>query len=92
MSQNIPNPFNPETLFNYSIKGMDGDTVKATLIIYNVLGQQVRKLFDDDHLTGDFTQTWFGKNDHNNSVGSGIYFARLTTPDKIVTRKMLLLK
>ncbi|MCD4651380.1 MAG: S8 family serine peptidase [Candidatus Cloacimonetes bacterium] len=92
LAQNIPNPFNPVTTLSYSIKGSEGDFVDMSLLIYNIKGQQVRSLHEGAHPTGVYSLTWSGKNEQGKSVSSGVYFARLSTPGKIVIRKMMMLK
>ena len=91
LSQNNPNPFNPiknNTSISYSLP--NASQVKLT--IYNVKGQKVKTLIDSDVTAGAHNLSWDGTNSSNNIVASGIYFYRLETTDKNVTKKMLLIK
>ncbi len=83
VGQNYPNPFNPATSISFSFP----KATHVTLEVYNILGQRVALLVNDDLPAGNHTSVW-------NAVkqASGIYFYRLVTEDADVTKKMLLLK
>ena len=83
LNQNYPNPFNPATTIEYSLPNA-GD---VTLIIYNLLGEEVARLIDSYQPSGEHNTTWNASN-----VSSGIYFFRLQAGDFVQTRKMVLLK
>lgn len=85
---NYPNPFNPETTISYSLPS---DT-HVEITIFNIKGQVVRRLVDGEQPAGRYQTVWNGKNDNGRSVGSGVYFYRITTDDKTLREKMLLLK
>lgn len=85
---NYPNPFNTETTISFTIVA-DG-TVK--LDIYNILGQKIRTLINDEMPAGVHYVVWDGKNNHNQTVGSGVYFYRLERNDSSQVKKMILLK
>ncbi len=88
LEQNYPNPFNPETTLKYSL----AKTSKVVLCVYNVKGQKVRTLVNDNRQAGSYSILWNGKDDNSKQVSSGIYFYRLETDKINITRKMLLLK
>ena len=88
LRQNFPNPFNPETKIRFSVPR--GSRVKIE--IFNLLGQTVRLLVDQYLPAGDHVRTWNGTDNGGGSVGSGVYFYRLTINDMVETRKMILLK
>ena len=88
LSQNIPNPFNPSTAINFSIK----NSSKVSLIIYNIKGQKVKTLVSDRLEKGNHTVVWKGNDDNNQKVSSGIYFYRLITDEFQSTRKAIMLK
>lgn len=88
LSQNYPNPFNPITRINYQLP----DMVRVTLTIYNLLGQKVITLVDDDMEAGYHTAIWNGLDQFGNQVTSGIYYYRLVAGENIESRKMVLLK
>ncbi|HTY09679.1 MAG TPA: FlgD immunoglobulin-like domain containing protein, partial [Bacteroidota bacterium] len=88
LSNNYPNPFNPSTKINYSIP-KDG---MVSLIVYNVLGQQVRTLISGPMTAGQYSITWDGRNNAGSTLSSGVYFYRLQANDMAIVKKMLLLK
>ncbi len=83
-----PNPFNPATTIRFALDR----TQNIKLIVYNILGQQVRTLADGRHQAGLYEYVWDGSDDRGSSVASGLYFARLLGDSDQVTRKMVLLK
>jgi hypothetical protein len=85
---NYPNPFNPETAISFSLN----ERSNVRLEVYNIRGQRVAMLVDDELPQGEHRVVWNGKTDNGNSVGSGVYFYRLTADNYIKTRKMMLLK
>ncbi len=86
--QNYPNPFNPITTINYSLKKES----KVSLTIYNIKGQKVKQLVNDQLPTGQYVAGWNGKDDNNKSVSSGIYFYKLKAEGYVKTKRMILLK
>ena len=81
--QNYPNPFNPSTTIEYAVRRDS----HAILKVYNLLGQQVRTLFDG----------WTGKGVHKLQVDtsglpSGVYFYTLVADGMVSSRKMILAK
>ncbi|MEZ5359975.1 MAG: cohesin domain-containing protein [Candidatus Zixiibacteriota bacterium] len=83
LNQNYPNPFNPATTIAYSVP----ERSHVNLTIFNILGQHIETLVDDDKPAGEYEVIW-----NAGSVASGIYFYRLTYEDKVLTKKMTLLK
>ena len=88
LRQNSPNPFNAATQIEYSL---DKDGV-VQLSVYNILGQRVTTLVDGFQPGGLHTVHWDGRDQHGTATPSGIYFARMTTTDVMMTRKMVLLR
>jgi hypothetical protein len=86
--QNHPNPFNPETQIVFTL----AEAGRATVRIYDVHGKLVATVFDGDGVAGRNTATWNGLDAKGRRTGSGIYFYRLASGDKVQTRKMVLLK
>ena len=86
--QNYPNPFNPETNIEFTLNASSN----IRLEIFNILGQQVVTLADEQLTAGTHIYTWRGKDSKGQNVSSGIYFYRLTTDKTSLTKKMLLLK
>ena len=88
LNQNYPNPFNPETNISYEVAKQG----RVQLIIYDLLGREIKTLVDKDQLPGRYSVNWNGKNDSNTALASGIYFYRLKAGDVVLTKKMILLK
>ncbi len=84
--QNYPNPFNNKTTIMYSVN----KTENVELIIYNCVGQIVRK-FKCNNLTNGIIE-WDGTNKLGKRVGPGLYFYCLSTPEYRITKKMQLTK
>jgi hypothetical protein len=95
LDQNHPNPFNPTTVIPFTLYASRftvDDPFRTTLSIYNIRGQLVRTLLDEEKLPGSYSVTWDGRDRDGKDVSSGIYFYQLTTGDNSITRKMVLLK
>ncbi|MFX1518256.1 MAG: FlgD immunoglobulin-like domain containing protein, partial [Promethearchaeota archaeon] len=90
LNQNYPNPFNSLTIINYDIDSEE--PVVVSLCIYNVLGQKVKTLVQEEKSTGLYQIEWDGTDEKGNSVSSGVYFYVLKTDKNIDKKKMLLLK
>jgi hypothetical protein len=85
---NYPNPFNPQTTINYSIRKAG----KVSLDVYNLAGQKVKTLVNDRKTAGSHNVVWNGKDDAGNNVSSGVYFYRITNGKESKTNKMILMK
>ena len=81
--KNYPNPFNPTTTIEYALSHAADDS----LIIYNLLGEEVTRLITGRQNAGYHEVTWNASN-----VSSGIYFYRLQAIDSVQTRTMALLR
>ena len=83
LEQNYPNPFNPETTIRFTL----GEKAIVNLTVYNLLGQVVITLVDDELEAGEhrFLFTY-------PALPSGLYFYRLMAGDLKEAKKMLLLK
>ena len=88
LTQNFPNPFNPETIVPFAVP-VSGE---VSVVIYNVLGQEVITLASGVRDAGFYRLAWNGQDHLGRSVASGIYFVRLVAGDFTGVRKMLLLK
>jgi hypothetical protein len=88
LDQNYPNPFNPETVIKFSLP----EDSWVTLKVYNLLGQVVTTLVDEQKSAGEYAITWNGKNDQNKNVASGVYFYRVKAGDYKSVRRMTLLR
>ena len=83
LEQNYPNPFNPETTIRYSLP----KAAPVRLEVINVSGESVAVLVAEQQPAGDHSVSFDGR-----SLGSGLYFYRLTTQGFTQTRKMMLVK
>ncbi|MDA3813455.1 MAG: S8 family serine peptidase [Candidatus Cloacimonetes bacterium] len=88
LGKNYPNPFNPDTNINFSIKE-DGF---VSLKVYNTRGQLVKTLISENMQEGVHFTTWNGKNNNNKSVSSGIYFYKMDSKGYSSIKKMILMK
>ena len=87
LEQNHPNPFNPITEIRYALPS----AINVTLKIYNILGQEVDVLIDNELIqAGWHTKIWDSKDAFGNNAASGIYFCRLTAGNKVITQKIML--
>ncbi len=81
--QNYPNPFNPVTNIKFALP----KDVKVTLIVYNLLGEKVSTILNEDKEAGFYDVKFDG-----NNYSSGMYIFRLTAGDFVQTKKMTLIK
>jgi len=86
--QNYPNPFNPDTRIDYTLPSR----ARVTIDIYNILGQRVRRLVDENKPAGEHFVIWDGTDESRQNVASGLYFYRVRAGDSVDSKKMLLLK
>ncbi|MDR3667879.1 MAG: YCF48-related protein [Ignavibacteriaceae bacterium] len=93
MSQNYPNPFNPSTKINYTLP-FDS---KVTLEVYNITGNKIAQLVNNDQAAGYYTVD-FNSSVINRNISSGVYFYRIIAFNKVdgtnftSIKKMILIK
>lgn len=88
LSRNYPNPFADHTAIHFQL----AKPGPVTVTIYNMAGQVVRTLLDDQRDAGQYSLNWDGTNALGESVNSGVYFYRLTTGDHTETQRMVLMR
>ncbi|MDD3097852.1 MAG: T9SS type A sorting domain-containing protein, partial [Candidatus Cloacimonetes bacterium] len=88
LRQNYPNPFNPSTTITYALP----KSGKVRLDIYNLKGQLVNTLVNQDMEAGVHSVVWNGTDKNKRAVASGVYFYRLSSPESSKTKRMLLMK
>ena len=88
LEQNYPNPFNPTTIISYSIP----EKSHVNLKIYNVLGEHVATLVNQDMSTGDHSINWNAQDKNGHQVASGFYIYQIKTGKFTKSHKMLLLR
>ncbi|MCE5249119.1 T9SS type A sorting domain-containing protein [bacterium] len=88
LAQNFPNPFNPTTTIEYSIP----QSGNVSLVIYNMAGQKVRTLVNENQSAAFKKVVWDGKNELGESVAAGLYFYKLVSGNFTKIQKMTLIK
>jgi uncharacterized repeat protein (TIGR01451 family) len=88
LDPNYPNPFNPETVLRMHV-AQEG---YGTLLIYNMRGQKVRTLVQENLAAGVHSIVWDGRNDFGEQLSSGIYVAVFQINGFMQKQKMTLLK
>jgi hypothetical protein len=88
LRQNAPNPFNPSTTISFTL----AEAGATELQVFNVRGQNVRKLVAGGLEAGDHSVTWDGRDDSGARVPSGVYFYKLTSGSFEGLQRMVLLK
>ncbi len=85
---NYPNPFNPTTTIAFTLPHAQ----RVSLRVYDVKGRLVRELINGRRPAGKNEIVWDGVAQSGQLASSGVYFYRLTTADRVVSRKMVLIK
>jgi len=88
LSQNTPNPFNPSTTLRFGLP----EAGHVTLAVYDVNGRLVRNLAASRLEAGQHEVVWDGRDSNGREVASGVYMARLTAPQGVLTRRMVLVR
>ncbi|MCF7803530.1 MAG: T9SS type A sorting domain-containing protein [Candidatus Marinimicrobia bacterium] len=83
LGQNFPNPFNPVTTIPYSINKQ----AHVLLTVYDISGREVAVLVNENQPSGRYTAKFDGS-----GLASGVYFYKLITPEKSVTKKFVLMR
>lgn len=83
LMQNYPNPFNPSTKINFSLP----ESSDTRLKVYDILGNEIANLVNENLQAGNYSVNFDGT-----SLSSGIYIYSLEADNKIITKKMTLLK
>jgi len=83
LNQNYPNPFNPTTTIKFGVP----ETENVKLVIYDILGREVRTLLNEVRTPGTYEVNFDATN-----LASGIYFYNIQTPNFTQTKRMLLVK
>ena len=88
LRQNYPNPFNPSTTIEFTLP----NPTEVSLVIYNLMGQEVRTLKRGMMDTGHHSILWHGKDNKGQLVSSGVYLVRFRSHEWTASHKMLMLK
>lgn len=81
--QNYPNPFNPGTSIKYQVTS----TENVLLVVYNILGKEIKTLVNESQSAGIYNVDFDASN-----LPSGVYFYKLSAGNNVTTKKMLLIK
>ncbi|MFQ6604391.1 MAG: M43 family zinc metalloprotease [Fidelibacterota bacterium] len=93
VSENYPNPFNPQTRVDYQLP----QAGHVHIQVYTITGQTVLSEKINDLGPGNYSWTWNGRTNGNHYAGTGMYFLRMSFENTsgfqgTFTRKMILLK
>jgi len=88
LSQNYPNPFNPRTVISYQLAVAS----EAKIVVYNLMGKEIRTLVDDFKSAGSHQIVWDGTDNWGQKVSSGIYLYNLQIGGQALMRKMTLIQ
>ena len=86
--QNYPNPFNLATEIRYQLP----EASEVQIIIYDLLGREVRRLVEERKEAGYRSVVWDGRDGFGREVGSGVYLVRMEAGNFVGVRKMLLIR
>jgi len=88
LTGNYPNPFNPTTTISFSTK----EAGFVSIDIYNMKGQLVKALVNEQLNAAYYNIAWNGKDNSNKTISSGVYFYKMRSSNYIATKKMILMK
>ncbi|MDP7437601.1 MAG: T9SS type A sorting domain-containing protein, partial [Candidatus Marinimicrobia bacterium] len=83
-----PNPFNPTTTLRYDLP----EQAYVNIIIYDLLGRQVKTLINQTQDAGFKSVIWNATNDYGKPVSAGVYLYNIQAGEFVQTKKMVLLK
>ncbi len=88
IAQNYPNPFNPGTNIEYEIP------IKShiKIIVYNILGQEIKTIVDQIKSAGKYMTDWDGTDSNGKPVSSGVYYYKLESDGFVDSKKMVLVR
>ena len=86
--QNYHNPFNPSTVITFDIP----ERTQVTLAVYDVRGRLIRTFLPGEIDAGQHLIHWDGRDRSGNGVDSGVYFCKLSSPERSFSRKMILIR
>ncbi|MBT5663666.1 MAG: T9SS type A sorting domain-containing protein, partial [Alphaproteobacteria bacterium] len=88
LSQNYPNPFNPNTVINYFLP----KDAYVKIIVYDILGNNIKELVNQNQQLGSKVINWNAKNNREFLVPAGVYLLTVEVDKVKQTKKMILLK
>ena len=88
LHQNYPNPFNPSTTIQYDLP----KDSQVKIMIYDIMGREVRTLINNQQTSGFQSVVWDGTNDFGQEVSVGMYLYRISAGEFHQVKKMVMLK
>ncbi len=83
-----PNPAKRIATLKYAVPRQE----KVSLVIYDIVGRQARTITNRLHKPGFYAKTWDGKDDRGNELAAGVYFCLLKDDEKVLTRKVVVVR
>lgn len=88
LSQNYPNPFNPSTTIQYTLP----QAGHVRMRVFDMVGREVGLLVDEEQRVGQYIVRWNASDNNGRLLSTGVYFYKLESGGKSITKKMLLMK
>jgi fibronectin type 3 domain-containing protein len=88
LEQNYPNPFNPKTTIEYRVP----EYTNVSIIVYSVLGKEVRRVVNEYKEAGTYQVEWDGRDNDGRRVASGLYFYQMVTVNFYAVKKLMIQK
>ncbi|MBN2412663.1 T9SS type A sorting domain-containing protein [candidate division KSB1 bacterium] len=88
LQQNFPNPFNPSTTIKYTLVN---DT-HVQLDVYNMLGDFITQLVNENQGAGIYSLNWDARDDNGTHIPAGVYFYKFQTNERTLVRRMIYTK
>ncbi|MFC1483585.1 T9SS type A sorting domain-containing protein [Candidatus Neomarinimicrobiota bacterium] len=88
VTANDPNPFRTTTTIRFGVPV----EMQVKIAVYDLMGREIAVLHDGITAPGYHGVEWDGRDDASSPMANGMYFYQVRTPDRTVTRKMLLLQ
>ncbi len=86
--QNVPNPFSGMTTIGFTLP----EAAMVSITVYDISGKLVNTVLENCQLTlGRHDLIWSGRTASGEHAAAGIYFCRLSTPEEVFTRRMLII-
>ena len=83
LHQNYPNPFNPKTVIKFTVT----ERSDMLISIYDLSGREVKELVNGELVSGYHQVIWDGRDNHGQSVSSGIFFCKLESKSLVTGQK-----
>lgn len=83
-----PNPFNPSTSISFDLAEKAGVNIE----IFNIKGQKVKSLINEEISAGRHSVVWNGQDENHKKVSSGVYFYKMQAGKYIKINKMIMMK